>query len=517
MTLTDMKKLEQSDQLRTGNVVVLFIKDQPQLGYIQEVDDFRRSSDGYAHFKLITQLNDKSVTAVAETVLKIRNIDNIAHELQPFEALQALKYSPLLNKILDPINTQQHIELLPSDKRYLGIDRLNQEQYDALINISAQIMKTQSSISLIHGPPGTGKSLLITNLVIHLAKSRHRGRILVVAPSNAAVDVLALKLIALREKMPDEEKLRLIRCGQMNNMHPKAMAIHPDNLAYGAQRKKVIKVLKDMNPGTALMLERQKLIDKSMAMQKNPNKNKEEIRAIDQQVEEIENQIYNCRYPLSDLKVERRNDAKNFIKNANVVCVTLGSLSGNALIAQLGKFETCIVDEATLATECLTIVPSRVNVSHMVLVGDTKQLPALVRNKKAKQLQLDRSLFARIELCKVPSYKLIKQYRMHPAIYEFPNNQFYRGEICNSVTVQLTMKKTNFPLKPYLIFELDSMQNLTQSATVYNIGETEFIYEMIQAIKIIVNVHEYRVVQNCSIAVVTPYVRQKTELEKKIR
>jgi len=51
----------------------------------------------------------------------------------------------------------------------------------------------QRPLSLIQGPPGTGKTVTSASLVYHLAK-QNPGQILVVAPSNVAVDQLTEKI-----------------------------------------------------------------------------------------------------------------------------------------------------------------------------------------------------------------------------------------------------------------------------------------------------------------------------------
>ena len=48
-------------------------------------------------------------------------------------------------------------------------------------------------LALIQGPAGTGKTLLATTLVYHLARQR-TGKVLVCAPTNIAVDLLALNI-----------------------------------------------------------------------------------------------------------------------------------------------------------------------------------------------------------------------------------------------------------------------------------------------------------------------------------
>ena len=59
----------------------------------------------------------------------------------------------------------------------------------------------------------------------------------------------------------------------------------------------------------------------------------------------------------------------------------------------------------------------------MVLVGDPRQLPAVVKSPLALEGQLGRSLMERMmKLGRLPVRKLLVQYRMHPQISQFPQH-----------------------------------------------------------------------------------------------
>ena len=64
-----------------------------------------------------------------------------------------------------------------------------------------------------------------------------------------------------------------------------------------------------------------------------------------------------------------------------------------------------------------------------VLVGDPQQLPATVKSQRGKELQLERSLFERLQKGGCPVKVLSVQYRMHPEIRIFPSNYFYGGRL----------------------------------------------------------------------------------------
>lgn len=74
-------------------------------------------------------------------------------------------------------------------KRYSapGLPELNHSQVYAVKTV------LQRPLSLIQGPPGTGKTVTSATIVYHLSQI-HQQRVLVVAPSNTAVDQLCEKI-----------------------------------------------------------------------------------------------------------------------------------------------------------------------------------------------------------------------------------------------------------------------------------------------------------------------------------
>lgn len=101
---------------------------------------------------------------------------------------------------LPEFQTEHHgLELLSSLQ-----DQLNKEQTQVLQSIYSQCLTQTPAVSLVEGPPGTGKSRLIVNLILQLVFGKdvsRRLRILVCAHSNAAVDILALKLMKIHAKI----------------------------------------------------------------------------------------------------------------------------------------------------------------------------------------------------------------------------------------------------------------------------------------------------------------------------
>ncbi|XP_026813718.1 DNA replication ATP-dependent helicase/nuclease DNA2 [Rhopalosiphum maidis] len=109
----------------------------------------------------------------------------------------------------------------------------------------------------------------------------------------------------------------------------------------------------------------------------------------------------------------------------NIVGVTcLGC--GHALLKKR-KFDVCIVDEATQVVQS-SIIAALHSSKMFVLVGDPQQLPPLIKNKKAKELGMDVSMFERLDRPSVTSI-LHVQYRMNGPIAELANKYTYNGSL----------------------------------------------------------------------------------------
>lgn len=72
----------------------------------------------------------------------------------------------------------------------------NEYQLNVVRSICAQYVSQASAVSLIQCPPGTGKTRLIADLLLHLFSSEKKPEnVLVCAHSNKAVDNLALECL----------------------------------------------------------------------------------------------------------------------------------------------------------------------------------------------------------------------------------------------------------------------------------------------------------------------------------
>ena len=146
----------------------------------------------------------------------------------------------------------------------------------------------------------------------------------------------------------------------------------------------------------------------------------------------------------------------NLISNTRVFCATTTALNANIHLLKIKHFDLAIIDEASqiLEPHLIGLLSARTSItqnsiSRFVLIGDHKQLPAVVQ-QTAEESQVDEpelhaihltncrlSLFERLLTnCKTNDgynphlvYMLTRQGRMHQEIAEFSNIEFYGSKL----------------------------------------------------------------------------------------
>ena len=144
---------------------------------------------------------------------------------------------------------------------------------------------------------------------------------------------------------------------------------------------------------------------------------------------------------------QRRLAIQDAIGSFQIVVTTCAS-AGHELLRGY-NFPRVLVDESTQSIEPSTLLPIINGCSHLVLIGDHRQLPPTVISDDARRLGLDRSLFARLAEPKanavVEPLLLNEQRRMHPSIAEFPNRHFYDGLVQDEVSSRPPIPGVQFP------------------------------------------------------------------------
>lgn len=273
-------------------------------------------------------------------------------------------------------------------------DQLNLSQQEALQKVDAA-----QDIAIIHGPPGTGKTTALVAIIKHLTASEHQ--ILVCAPSNVAVDLLAEKLHNIG--------LNVVRPGHISRVSESLINLTLDVQVEQHPEHKQIRKIKLEAAEVRKQAERYK-------------------RKFDAQARRERGQLYQQAGELDawarDLEKRILSDV---LDNAQVICCTLTGAGAEYMHKR--KFKTLIVDEAAQALEpSIWIALQRAK--RIVMAGDPFQLPPTVKSKKAQKQGLSITMMERL----LPSFSqaaslLNEQYRMSSNIMQFSNQYFYNNKL----------------------------------------------------------------------------------------
>ena len=149
-----------------------------------------------------------------------------------------------------------------------------------------------------------------------------------------------------------------------------------------------------------------------------------------------------------------RKEVRQCLSECRVYVGTVASISAKTELFKLKRFDVAIVDEATqiLEPQLLWVLTAKATdgrnaVGKFVLIGDHKQLPAVVLQSK-EDLEVHDEDLRNIGLCNLKDslferlYRqhlseedspvldmLCRQGRMHPGVASFPNQAFYAGKL----------------------------------------------------------------------------------------
>ncbi|CAO4360873.1 unnamed protein product [Caenorhabditis nigoni] len=305
---------------------------------------------------------------------------------------QLQKKMPLYNLTIDdPPESLQVQDIL--DSKQVDAERLRTFTDKGLppLNLNAaqhlavrMAMNENRPLVCIQGPPGTGKSHTLSYLLFRIMRSRQQA--VVLTPTREALK----NLKEMTEKLLRERQREF-------QVHEHALM---DIKTY------------------------HKLIDASDEAKSAI----EQIRSIREDA--MLGEIAHEEYSESSYRLEKAicsEVGQEILKNVRVVFATIES-SFVTEVMKVKSFQPamCLVDEAAQVMECQTW-PAILKMKKLVLAGDPKQLPALVKTKLGRDLKLNQSVMERLML-KKENYSWVmlnNQYRSHEQITEWSNSCFY--------------------------------------------------------------------------------------------
>jgi ATP-dependent RNA/DNA helicase IGHMBP2 len=238
-----------------------------------------------------------------------------------------------------------------------GLTILNDSQLDAM-----KKMLQARDVAFIHGPPGTGKTTTLVQVIKHTIKEQKQ--VLVTAPSNAAIDLLVDKL--------SEQGLNVLRIGHPARVTEQSLsktldakiAAHEDFAELKSIRKEMERVRANAMKfkrkfGWQQKQERRFMLD--------------EAKALKSDADQLEFYIVN-----------------DLLQNAQAICCTLVGSSHPVLRGK--KFKTVFIDEAAQALEPACWIPL-LRSERAIFAGDHQQLPPTIKSFEAAKQGLAKTVF----------------------------------------------------------------------------------------------------------------------------
>ena len=259
-------------------------------------------------------------------------------------------------------------------------------------------------IAIIHGPPGTGKTTTVVELI---RQAIRRGeRVLACAASNLAVDNLFERLLVARE--------RVIRIGHPARVLPE---LRDHTLDLLVESHPDLKLAREWTK-EAWTLRRQSGKFTRTAPQPGARRDaREEAKRLLQDAKQLESRL-----------------VAYLLDSSQVVCATLTGLNDEILGDR--QFDLAVIDEAAQATEPPCWIPVQ-RCRRIVLAGDHCQLPPTIINPAARREGFHISLMERLveRWGDMVARRLTTQYRMNSQIMQFSSDEFYNGELIAAASV----------------------------------------------------------------------------------
>lgn len=477
---------------------------------------------------------------------KIQSITPLERE---YGALLGLQYYDLCDEIIkarpSPLLKYTDKQLQPLIDNYT----VNKAQAKAV-----RSAMDNDAFTLIQGPPGSGKTKTIVAIVgailtdslsekqgttrIQIPKSNGANqadiptskKLLVCAPSNAAVDELVMRFKAgIKTLKGAHKQVNIVRLGRSDAINSSVVDVTMDELV--KKRLGQNNTDKDAREKTGLIMQEHKAVSEQVRIArakldggevkgKEASQLQDEFNALRRRKAELGNQIDNAKDAENGAtrtaELNRKRVQQSILDEAHVICATLSG-SGHDMFQSLNiEFETVVVDEAAQCVEMSALIPLKYGAAKVILVGDPRQLPPTVFSKAGAANKYDQSLFVRMQENFPDAVHLLDtQYRMHPDISAFPSATFYEGKLLDGEGMADLRKRpwhSSELLAPYRFFDVEGQhQAAPKGHSLINLAEIEVALSLYDRL---IKDYSDQDFKN-KVGIITPYKSQLKELKER--
>lgn len=478
---------------------------------------------------------------------KIQSITPLERE---YGALLGLQYYDLCDEIIkarpSPLLTYTDNQVGPIIENYT----LNKAQAKAV-----RSAVDNDAFTLIQGPPGSGKTKTIVAIVgallsdslsekqfgttrIEMPKSNTANqptsspaskKLLVCAPSNAAVDELVMRFKeGVKTLKGVHKKINVVRLGRSDAINSNVVDVTMDELVNkrlgstngdNEARAKTQAIMKEHQAVSQQVNMARAKLDSGEIKGKEASELQDEFNTLRRRKTQLGTQIDNAKDDENragrQAEVNRKRVQQAILDEAHVICATLSG-SGHDMFQSLNiEFETVVVDEAAQCVEMSALIPLKYGCAKCILVGDPRQLPPTVFSKVAAQHKYEQSLFVRMQNNHPNAVHLLDtQYRMHPDISAFPSATFYEGRLLDGDNMAALRRQpwhASELLAPYRFFDVEGQHQVSKGHSLINVAEIEVAMSLYERLTQDFPNFDF----NNKVGIITPYKSQLRELKSR--
>lgn len=350
-------------------------------------------------------------------------------------------------------------------------------------NIAVNKILNTNYLAIIHGPPGTGKTTTLVQAVKALVNQQNE-KVLMVAPSNTAVDLLTEKL--------NEAGLNVLRLGNPARVSEELQAQTMEGKIQRHPSFKDIKTWKKQANEYKSMAHKYK---RSFGKAERDQRKAlfDEAHKLMKEVEKIEE------YIIEDL--------------SNKIQVVTATLVGSSHYSLKNlKYDTVVIDEAGQGIEPACWIPI-LKAKKVVLAGDHFQLSPTIKSEKAAKSGLEKTLLEKLSLRYPEAVDMLnEQYRMNEKIMNFSSKVFYKSKLQAHSSIS-NHRLSDFKPLAFIDTAGCSFDEKLEGTSSTNPEEAAFLVKQLIAMFEIPQI----TINPPSVAVISPYKKQISILKDLIQ
>lgn len=442
-----------------------------------------------------TVISSKDYSLIIATSKKINVSNHLSISFDPTIILKSLNkyletalFSKKVQKLFD-FKAGCNVKDKPFKQASEIPQEFNKSQNQAIIN------SLNNSIHFIWGPPGTGKTKTLGQIVARLLKAKKS--CLLLSLSNAAVDQLMKSVL---EQTRGKESDEITRVGFPSES---SLEIYTPKNKYLRNNPNIKRKLEELN-------DYRNQLDKEISYLRTQSLNKKNTEEIDNKISKTLQKIDAKKDEINIIEQKVSESTKEIVSENLCIVTTLATFVLKQEINTL-DFDAVIIDEISMVPMLFILAASKLGLEYLILAGDPNQLPPIyLSEENLVKKWFGRNIFDYLKINSPGNHSdvsfLDEQYRMQNVISQLVSSLSYENKlICKT--------KDNIQGEVICVNLENIIRKNLYLSSFYNLNEKSYFFPLsILIIKAIINSNPF--FRNNNILLLSPFRSQEKLLNK---